>query len=264
MPSQHLAAKLSALLIGCALLPLSSFAQLTFQPSQKPIPAGYTVVAHGDFNNDGIEDLVAVDEYINNGPEYLFLSNGGGTYRAPIMLPNSIRGLGVQAIGDFNRDGKLDIATVVSGSTDLTVYLGKGDGTFQAPRSTPGTVYVPNSLLAVDLNHDGKTDLVEFILSYTNGTIIPARLQLLISNGDGTFSKGQTIVAATGSLANQVAQYALTGDFDGDGKPDIALLYGYIQPSQTQPTTVQVFYGDGAGHLGSPSLTTDSNGYSDS
>ena len=247
--------QLSALLIGCALLPAGSFAQLSFQPSQ-PVAKAFTVVAHGDFNNDGREDLVAFDETSDSGPAYLYLSNGGGTYRAPIRLPNVLLRSSIQAIGDFNRDGKLDFATVADSSSTLTVYLGNGDGTFQAPKTTAGGVEVPQLLVAVDLNHDGKTDLVEVNNRYGNGLRIPTTLQLLISKGDGTFSKGQTIVASTGSLTNQNAQLVLTGDFDGDSKPDVALFY-----SNTS-TTVQIFYGDGAGHLGSPSLTTDPNLFS--
>ncbi len=90
---------------------------------------------------------------------------------------------------------------------------------------------------------------------------IPATLQLLISKGDGTFSKGQTIVAATGSLAKESPGTVLTGDFDGDSKPDVTVTYDDIT---NLGTTLQVFYGDGAGHLGSPFMTVDPKHYSDS
>ncbi len=250
----------SALLLGCALLPFSSFAQLTFQPSQIT-SSQYVLVAHGDFNNDGREDLVAEDDTRFQRVDHLYLSNGDGTYRAPIKLPAV-----VQAIGDFNGDGKLDYATANVNSTDnsttVTVFLGNGDGTFQAPKNTTGIDELPFSLVPADLNHDGKTDLVEFIFRNSSNTFtIPARLQLLISKGDGTFSKGQTIVAATGSLANESLGTVLTGDFDGDSKPDVAVTYN---DTANLGTTVQVFYGDGAGHLGSPSLTVDPKHFTES
>jgi hypothetical protein len=102
--------------------------------------------------------------------------------------------------------------------------------------------------MAADVNHDSKTDLVGLLTD-----VSPASLQVWISNGNGTFSKGQTVKVSVGSITG-----ALTGDFDGDGKPDVAVLY-----SEKGPTTIQVFYGDGAGHLGSPYLITDPQGYDD-
>ncbi len=92
---------------------------------------------------------------------------------------------------------------------------------------------------------------------------IPARLQLLISKGDGTFSKGSDH-RRRHWLARQRMPLGtvLTGDFDGDSKPDVAVIYQRTQP--ILGTTVQVFYGDGAGHLGSPSLTADPKHFSES
>lgn len=252
---------LSALFFGCALLPVSSFAQLSGQFSQPAqVPNYANIVFHGDFNNDGREDLIVLQP--TTGTDVLYLSSGNGSYRGPIALPAA-----PLAIGDFNGDGKMDFVAIGSTGNILAAYLGNGDGTFQAPRTTTGfgaTSTTP--VLSADLNHDSKTDLVVVSLGY--GGSSPATLQLFISNGDGTFTKGQTIVAGTGTLANQGANAAVTGDFDGDGKPDVALLYGFIYDSSgkyeiEQPTTVQVFYGDGAGHLGSPSLTADPNKYFD-
>ena len=232
---------LSALLVGCALLPVSSFAQLSFQGHQiAQSSSANSVSAHGDFNNDGREDIISGGQ--------LYLSNGDGTYQAPITLPAPGY---VNAIGDFNHDGKLDFAAQVS--TNTVIYLGNGNGTFQGPRSFAA----PGYLAAVDLNHDGKTDLVT-VSETSTGNGYPTTIQIWISNGDGTFSKGQTIATSNPVDSAVEVNQAIPGDFDGDGKPDLALIYDFIGE-----TTVQVFYGDGAGHLGSPSYITDPNGYID-
>jgi hypothetical protein len=235
----------SALFVACALVPVSSFAQLSFEAL--PIAqsgSGIGIIAHGDFNNDGREDLAVSNYYttpttgtVITGYQ-LYLSNGDGSYQTPgVTLPAS-----VDAVGDFNGDGNLDFASFHSGT--LFVYLGNGNGTFQGPQTV--TTVTPFFLVAADMNHDGKTDLVAF----SNGN--PSTLQVWISNGNGSFSKGQTI-----SLPNEAAiqgSNMITGDFDGDSKPDIALIRPAGNPSST---TVQVWYGDGAGHLGSPYTTTD-------
>ena len=236
--------QLSALLIGCALLPVTSHAQLSFE-SHPVAPAG-TVTVHGDFNNDGREDLVVGNQ--------LYLSTGDGIYQAPITLPASIG-----AIGDFNHDGKLDFVSYVPASTSVVVFLGNGNGTFQGPKTV--TTINPaglnfQSVLAVDLNHDSKTDLAT--VTSTNTTSgSPTTIQIWLSNGDGTFSKGQATTTTNPADATVQITNALSGDFDGDGKPDIALIYDFIGP-----TTVQVFYGDGAGNVGTPYAITDPNGYS--
>jgi hypothetical protein len=239
--------QLSALLLGCGLLPVSSFAQLSFQTHQVLPTTNNTdvlsIAAHGDFNNDGREDLATQQYFTSNRTiaYQLYLSNGNGTYDAPRTLPAS-----VDAIGDFNHDGNLDFASYKTGT--LVVYLGNGDGTFQSPRIVSTTT--PFSIVAADLNHDGKTDLV----AVNNAS--KTTMQIWISNGDGTFSKGQTLFP----LNQQLFRYdsIVTGDFDGDGKPDVALIY-----SAAGPTTVQVWYGDGAGHLGSPYRINDPNHFSD-
>lgn len=238
---------LAALLAASALLPASSLAQLSFQTHQV-LPTtnftdGISILAHGDFNNDGREDLLTRQYFTSNGTMtyQIYLSNGDGTYDAAKMLPAS-----VDAIGDFNGDGNLDFASFHTGT--LFVYLGNGDGTFQSPKTV--TTTTPFFIVAADMNHDGKTDLV----ALNNAT--KTNMQLYLSNGDGTFTKGQTLYPLNQQLFQNDS--FVTGDFDGDGKPDVAIIY-----SAEGPTDVQVWYGDGAGHLGSPHVTHDSTQFSD-
>jgi hypothetical protein len=106
------------------------------------------------------------------------------------------------------------------------VALGNGDGTFQTPidYSYPGT-----EIQAIDVNGDGKLDLVTDSIC------------TLLGNGDGTFVESGCIKAGSSGYASMVM-----GDFNGDGKPDVALLdqpYG-------QGATVAVYPGRGDGTFG--------------
>src|SRR5690242_14777384 len=247
---------LGALLFGCALLPVRSSAQLSFPSHQiaQSTNGALDVVAHGDFNGDGREDLLVMNFVVPppSGPATftykIFLSNGNGTFDAPKALPAKI-GDYVTTVGDFNHDGKLDFATV-NASYAIVVFLGNGDGTFQAGKTVTSNTNTI-ALVAADLNHDNKTDLVQLV----NGP--NPFLQLWISNGNGTFAKGQTIAVYNPNFSGFLNN-AVTGDFDGDGKPDIALIYSY-----EGPTSIQVWYGNGSGHLGSPVIEHDVNGYED-
>lgn len=251
MSSLQRSTSLAALLAGCAFMPVNSFGQLSFEAHQvSQNQSTFNVIAHGDFNGDGREDLV-VQGYSNSTIIYqLYLSDQNGTYHAPITLPAS-----VDAIGDFNHDGRLDFASYRDDSGNIDVFLGNGNGTFQSAKVVTAAPHGMQSLVAADMNHDSKTDLVT-VSNTTTASGPTVIMQLWISNGNGAFTKGQTIYP----LNQQTVQlsYGISGDFDGDGNPDIALVY-----SAGSPTTVQIWYCDGAGHLASPYTITDPDGYDD-
>src|SRR5262249_51725514 len=141
-------------------------------------------------------------------------------------------------VGDFNGDGKLDLATINEATDKVSVYLGKGDGSFQTERnlSVKGGTFggwpfpiTDRVLVAADFNGDGKLDLAGFDIG--NEMVV-----VLLGAGDGTF--GSPIPISVGQFGD-IAGLGL-GDFNGDGKLDI-LGFGALH--LTDPTTALVFLG---------------------
>ena len=121
-------------------------------------PLDYTgVVAIGDFNGDGRDDLaVAYGDGVNNGVYVLLTASDGtfqpGTFYRPGNFVSSL------VAGDFNGDGKPDLAGGSEMGNTVSVLSGNGDGTFGASISYPGGVN-PRSVVAGDFNRDGRTDI---------------------------------------------------------------------------------------------------------
>ena len=62
------------------------------------------------------------------------------------------------AVGDVNRDGKLDLAVANTTSENVSILLGYGNGTFHAPTNF-GVGHAPAAIAIADLSGDGKLDL---------------------------------------------------------------------------------------------------------
>lgn len=173
-------------------------------------------LASGDFNGDGNLDLAA-----SSGGSGLalvvLLGYGDGAFNqvpsSPFGLSHAVFSI---AVGDFNGDGKLDLALsgsdLSTGAGSLTILLGNGDGTFTQASNSPMAVAASYSLVVADFNGDGKLDLA--VANYGTNTVT-----VLLGKGDGTFTQ------ATGSpipVGNQ--PYAIAaGDFTGSGKLGLAV-----------------------------------------
>ncbi len=223
----------------------------TFQP-QKTFAAAISVLGMvaADFNDDGRLDLLAAGNEFNpaTGGASLFLGNGDGTFQARQVAAT---GLGPSAIvsGDFNGDGRLDLATANSASNDISVLLGNGDGTFQ-PQLKFAAGKNPLFLATGDLNGDGRIDLVvvDEGTEYYNETV-PGSVMVLLGNGDGTFQAA--IELAGGNLPFPAS--VVVGDFNGDGRLDIAVAdSGNVYSGGTVPAGVVVFLGNGDGTFQAP------------
>ena len=171
-------------------------------------------LAPADFNEDGNLDLgVGNDIY---GRTDILLGAGDGAFTSatgsPIPAPMGACSIGV---GDWNGDGKLDLAIVSTGGTNI--FLGNGDGTFTAAKGSPIAVGSEfGAVAAADFNGDGKLDLAVTDAGNNNVTI-------LLGNGDGTFTATSGSPISVGTKPYSIA----VGDFRGNGKLDLTIAnYG--------------------------------------
>jgi len=191
-------------------------------------------LAVADFNGDGNADLAVVNGRDNSVS--ILLGNGAGGFtpanNSPIYFPNA-SGPSPIVAADFNGDGKPDLAVANFDTSVVYILLGNGDGTFtfsgQSPINVGPTPQNPNipanpfSMTALDYNGDGHTDLAVANYNYSfSPNPPPGSVTVLIGKGDGTFSQAgaPTIV---GELPNDV----VTADFNGDGRPDLAIPDSY-------------------------------------
>ena len=140
----------------------------TFHASDSPSFAAHlhpAFVAVGHFNADGFLDLVVVNEFSDDVS--ILLGNGNGTFRSVVNYAVVGTGSTGAAVGDFNRDGKIDLA-VASYNSNISVLLGNGDGTFQPAIFYPAGAG-PYSVAVGDFNGDGKPDLA--VANYTSNNV---------------------------------------------------------------------------------------------
>jgi hypothetical protein len=134
----------------------------------------------GDFNNDGIPDLIVGDE---DGTLALFLGDGTGNFTSGSEIAHLESVISI-AVGDFNRDGILDIAISDWRASSVTVLLGAGNGSFGHVWSFPlrmrGTT---PQIAAADFNGDGVPDLA-VIYDQDEGHTF----DVMLGNGNGTFT----------------------------------------------------------------------------
>jgi hypothetical protein len=205
-------------------------------------------IFHGDFNGDGNQDILTSGTTTANNPAteqtYIMFGHGNGTFDAPVpatvsqstsVLPPNPNG-----VADVNQDGRDDV--ILSDGSDLEVVLAESNGSL-GPSSVNSPIpqdqtYQYGALFAIgDFNNDGKPDAIVGL----------QHLYFLAGNGDGSFNAagtGNTIPAISGNLLNAVA----TGDFDGDGNLDAAVL----ERTTTGGSTAYVYYGNGDGTFSAP------------
>ena len=203
-------------------------------------------VVAADFNRDGRTDLATANHAEVANTVSILLGNGDGTFGARKDFPTSTGPLSI-VVGDFNGDGKPDVATINLTAESVSVLLGNGDGTFATKLDFP-IASGPRSLTAVDFNRDGKLDLA------TGGT---STASVLLGQGNGTFNSRTDLSTDTKPVA------VIATDFDNDGKPDLATANNSYRNVGCRPfcgpagpiilpNRLSVRFGNGDGTFGNP------------
>jgi len=239
------------LLAACALLacasPLEavvcpSCARVSFGPAARAFAVGDGPVAAaaGDFDQDGVPDLVVV----NGTAKTLVLLRGTETgYAVATTLSLSLTPRGVAA-SDLDSDGDEDVVVALGepASGAVQVFLGDGAGNF-VPATPIAAGINTSAVVAGDFNGDGAPDV-----AVTNeGSNTVTRLL-----GDGTGALANATSIPVGAAPRALA----AADLDGDGDLDLAV-------ANNVGNTVSVLLGDGFGGFAAssaPSVGTSPRG----
>ncbi len=230
-----------------------------------PVPFANSDLVAGDFDGDGRPDIAAIGyDFILPSPIELglpipvpadftiavLLNTGAGTLAAPVLYPTS-RSLSQLSVGDFDGDGHLDLAALDNSSTSgFVVYFNQGGGVFRDPRPFPGAdLWSTYGLGVADFDGDGKSDIASPAIINSNSPNEQKVLRIFNGQSDGTLSEPVNYPIQNVPSVYRVA----TGDFNGDGKPDVALVMGNgTFGAPVTPIPVSVFLNQGDGSLAAP------------
>lgn len=196
--------------------------------------------AYADLDQDGWIDYIAVNEVSADLRVMLNRADGSGLL-GPVLTPPTPIGLEASPneSGDFNNDGKIDIATSNTSSGTVSIVLGLGDGHFGLQQAVPVGAS-PHGIAALDVDGDADLDLV---VATEGGNF----LSLLINDGAGVFGNRSDFNSGGNG------EYALApGDMNGDGILDLVV-------GTRHDNRVIVLTGNGNGTF-SPAANIDGGG----
>lgn len=171
-------------------------------------PAGPEDATTGDLNRDGKPEVVTLN---STGNEYNVYTNTSVVPRGAQYTLTTETACGTNpehvAVGDFDRDGKMDMAVTNYGGSSVSIRLGLGTGDFTVASNVPVGQW-PHEAAVADFDNDGKLDFAT--------CHIAQRVSVRMGNGDGTFS-----IAPTLTPDASTSWGITTGDFNRDGNADL-------------------------------------------
>jgi hypothetical protein len=193
---------------------LSYYRQLDGDDAAMYTTPGMTSLAVHDFNNDRFRDVIAAGW--SSDVLIYFPGDGEKYFGAPryIEAPGAPRAI---ALGNFDNDEHMDFAVSMYAESEIALWRGDGAGNFANMGRFPSRGRLPSCLLADDMNGDGKTDLI-VSHSFTDDSVV-------IFFGDGQWGFGlsqEVLLGPDREVLEQEIRGITTGDFDGNGKRDIA------------------------------------------
>lgn len=165
-----------------------------------------------DLNGDGKLDLIAANSpSTGNGSISALLGNGNGTFQSAVNTTVGTRPR-YFAAGDFNRDGKQDLAlSQTISDNNLRILLGNGSGGFSSQSTlSMGVEAAPRGVISADFNADGYLDVAVSSVAGDN-------VSIFLGSGDGNFNTRKVFAAG------DAAYWMASADFDRDGLPDLAI-----------------------------------------
>jgi hypothetical protein len=218
-----------------------------------------------DLDNDGWLDLVVANGVLQEGSvTQIYRNNRDGTFSnvtkaAGLNEPPSYGAIGV-ALGDYDKDGRVDILINGRESAPDRLYHNDGNLHFTEVAAKAGVVQPPHNgfvCFFFDYNNDGFPDILTTSLApwevtveglrkgYTPANaraIHPDASRLFRNNGNGTFTDvtlASKLYYPTGTMGAGVA------DLDNDGHLDVYLGTGDPQLSRLEPNRLFRNLGDG-------------------
>jgi CSLREA domain-containing protein len=211
------------------------------------LPMVPTALAQGDFNNDGIADLVTSYSQTGGGEVEVRFGNGKGEFAAPIRTWLTAENPTALLADDFTGDGNLDLIIGYGDQPVVSYFAGTGQGTFEW-QAEIDLGLTTAALTAGDFNQDGVLDLVVASDS--------SLLAILPGTSQGNFGSARFLSAEpSGAIVGLSAVQA--ADLDNDGRLDLVIAY------RGQLSEVAVLYGQAGGQFSFP-MKLGSGGYLES
>lgn len=207
-----------------------------FTKKGDPIAVGTAprAILAADVNGDGKMDAIVVNNGQVGSGVTILLGKNDGTFQSAGLFSAGVLPSGA-AVGDFDKDGKLDIAVVNNGSNSVTILRGAGNGTFSLKQTVNNVGSGPTDIAAQDLNGDGLLDLVVV-------DSLQDKVSVLDGQAGGTFKAPRMFPSGT---MNSAPNALALGDVNHDGHPDIVV-------SNNFSNDVGVLLGDGHGNFAAP------------